>query len=127
MHAHTHTHYFSQSYIKNWFRKQNLRLFSCFRCNICGKEFYEKALFRRHVKKATHGKKGRAKQNLERVCEQCGKKFTQLREYRRHMNNHEGNRACYLVYLMNNKTSPVVMFFPESVLLAIMLLSSIRD
>lgn len=64
-----------------------------FRCNICGKEFYEKALFRRHVKKATHGKKGRAKQNLERVCERCGRKFTQLREYRRHMNNHEGNHT----------------------------------
>lgn len=60
------------------------------RCNVCGKEFYEKALYRRHVKKATHGKKGRAKQNLERTCEHCGRKFTQLREYRRHMNNHEG-------------------------------------
>lgn len=67
--------------------------FPHFRCNICGKEFYEKALFRRHVKKATHGKKGRAKQNLERVCERCGRKFTQLREYRRHMNNHEGNES----------------------------------
>lgn len=71
-------------------QKNNLGLLY-FRCNICGKEFYEKALFRRHVKKATHGKKGRAKQNLERVCDQCGRKFTQLREYRRHMNNHEGS------------------------------------
>ena len=61
-----------------------------FRCNVCGKEFFEKALFRRHVKKATHGKKGRVKQNLERECEQCGRKFTQLREYRRHVNNHQG-------------------------------------
>lgn len=60
------------------------------RCNVCGKEFFEKALFRRHVKKATHGKKGRVKQNLERECEHCGRKFTQLREYRRHMNNHQG-------------------------------------
>lgn len=60
------------------------------RCNVCGKEFFEKALFRRHVKKATHGKKGRVKQNLERECEQCGRKFTQLREYRRHVNNHQG-------------------------------------
>ncbi|CDQ95882.1 unnamed protein product, partial [Oncorhynchus mykiss] len=59
-------------------------------CNVCGKEFFEKALFRRHVKKATHGKKGRVKQNLERECEHCGRKFTQLREYRRHMNNHQG-------------------------------------
>lgn len=57
---------------------------------MCGKEFYEKALYRRHVKKATHGKKGRVKQNLERECEQCGRKFTQLREYRRHVNNHQG-------------------------------------
>lgn len=57
---------------------------------MCGKEFYEKALFRRHVKKATHGKKGRVKQNLVRECEQCGRKFTQLREYRRHVNNHQG-------------------------------------
>lgn len=57
---------------------------------MCGKEFFEKALFRRHVKKATHGKKGRVKQNLERECEQCGRKFTQLREYRRHVNNHQG-------------------------------------
>lgn len=71
-----------------------------FRCNICGKEFYEKALFRRHVKKATHGKKGRAKQNLERVCDQCGRKFTQLREYRRHMNNHEGS-----VYISDRRES----------------------
>lgn len=62
----------------------------CHRCNVCGKEFYEKALFRRHVKKATHGKKGRVKQNLVRECEQCGRKFTQLREYRRHVNNHQG-------------------------------------
>lgn len=62
---------------------------SC-RCNVCGKEFYEKALFRRHVKKATHGKKGRVKQNLVRECEQCGRTFTQLREYRRHVNNHQG-------------------------------------
>lgn len=61
-----------------------------FRCDVCGKEFFEKALFRRHVKKATHGKKGRVKQNLERECEQCGRKFTQLREYRRHINNHQG-------------------------------------
>lgn len=60
------------------------------RCNVCGKEFFEKSLFRRHVKKATHGKKGRVKQNLERECEQCGRKFTQLREYRRHVNNHQG-------------------------------------
>ena len=63
------------------------------RCNVCGKEFYEKALFRRHVKKATHGKKGRVKQNLERECEHCGRKFTQLREYRRHMNNHQGQSS----------------------------------
>lgn len=63
----------------------------CFlRCNVCGKEFFEKALFRRHVKKATHGKKGRVKQNLERECLHCGRKFTQLREYRRHVNNHQG-------------------------------------
>lgn len=90
--------------------------FLYFRCNICGKEFYEKALFRRHVKKATHGKKGRAKQNLERVCEQCGRKFTQLREYRRHMNNHGGNYAsCSLIDRPLNrvKTSPVVILpFP---------------
>lgn len=59
---------------------------------MCGKEFFEKALFRRHVKKATHGKKGRVKQNLERECEHCGRKFTQLREYRRHINNHQGER-----------------------------------
>lgn len=57
---------------------------------MCGKEFFEKALFRRHVKKATHGKKGRVKQNLVRECEQCGRTFTQLREYRRHVNNHQG-------------------------------------
>ncbi len=57
---------------------------------MCGKEFFEKALFRRHVKKATHGKKGRVKQNLERECEHCGRRFTQLREYRRHINNHQG-------------------------------------
>ncbi|MBN3277370.1 ZBT11 protein, partial [Polyodon spathula] len=82
-----------------------------FQCQVCGKcyswkkdwyshvkshsvsepyKFYEKALFRRHVKKATHGKKGRVKQNLERECEHCGRKFMQLREYRRHMNNHQG-------------------------------------
>lgn len=74
------------------------------RCNVCGKEFFEKALFRRHVKKATHGKKGRVKQNLERECEHCGRKFTQLREYRRHINNHQGKcvvqlfscRRCFL-------------------------------
>lgn len=66
------------------------------RCNVCGKEFFEKALFRRHVKKATHGKKGRVKQNLERECEHCGRKFTQLREYRRHMNNHQGE--CIELY-----------------------------
>lgn len=52
------------------------------------------------MKKATHGKKGRVKQNLVRECEQCGRKFTQLREYRRHVNNHQGeapqdaNPAC---------------------------------
>lgn len=65
------------------------------RCNVCGKEFFEKALFRRHVKKATHGKKGRVKQNLERECEHCGRKFTQLREYRRHMNNHQGECCMF--------------------------------
>lgn len=70
-----------------------INLVSChtpLRCNVCGKEFFEKALSRRHVKKATHGKKGRVKQNLERECEHCGRKFTQLREYRRHINNHQG-------------------------------------
>lgn len=66
------------------------------RCNVCGKEFFEKALFRRHVKKATHGKKGRVKQNLERECEHCGRKFTQLREYRRHINNHQGKSVMQL-------------------------------
>lgn len=100
--------------------KDNL-FFLYFRCNICGKEFYEKALFRRHVKKATHGKKGRAKQNLERVCEQCGRKFTQLREYRRHMNNHGGNytsRSLIDRPLNRIKTSPVVIL-PSPFLLSV--------
>lgn len=42
------------------------------------------------MKKATHRKKGRVKQNLVRECDQCGRRFTQLREYRRHVNNHQG-------------------------------------
>lgn len=71
---------------------------------MCGKEFFEKALFRRHVKKATHGKKGRVKQNLERECEQCGRKFTQLREYRRHVNNHQGETESTTGGRMNPAT-----------------------
>ncbi|KAF0042599.1 hypothetical protein F2P81_006131 [Scophthalmus maximus] len=74
-----------------------------FQCQVCGKcyswkkDWYSHVKshsvaepYKRHVKKATHGKKGRVKQNLERECEQCGRKFTQLREYRRHINNHQG-------------------------------------
>uniref|UniRef100_A0A4W5KGQ7 C2H2-type domain-containing protein n=1 Tax=Hucho hucho TaxID=62062 RepID=A0A4W5KGQ7_9TELE len=81
----------SYSWKKDWYSHvKSHSVAEPYRCNVCGKEFFEKALFRRHVKKATHGKKGRVKQNLERECEHCGRKFTQLREYRRHMNNHQG-------------------------------------
>uniref|UniRef100_A0A8C4WXA5 Zinc finger and BTB domain containing 11 n=2 Tax=Eptatretus burgeri TaxID=7764 RepID=A0A8C4WXA5_EPTBU len=61
-----------------------------FRCLECGHEFFQKALFHRHLRNAKHKKRGRPPNPRILYCNICQKSFPYAREFIRHFNNHTG-------------------------------------